>query len=214
MELLDFIFRLGVVFAIYGFIWGLIEFAIKLLTAGRRRSLAEVYLIKAIKYFFLVNVTFLFCIEENNSSMVVVNQIVIAGIILLTYFVGKLQNSQNRMAIFQVMSGGLPKIQTPLFNLRLETIVIALSLGIFSALWFYPEAAFNPMSEWFHESIMNIEDTPIFGFIFKVIGFFFLLNLINKMLSAFTFLLSGKFRQSPQENNNDDDDFTDYEEIK
>lgn len=212
MELLNFIFRLGVVFAIYGFIWGLIEFGIKLLTTGRVRSLTEIYITKAIKYFFLVNVTFLFCIEENDSSMVIVNQIIVAGIILLTYFIGKLQNSQNRIAFLQIISNGLPKVQRPLFNFKLEVLVIGLSLGIFTTLWFYPEAAFNPLSEWFHESIMDIEDTPIFGFIFKVIGFFFLLNLINKMINSFTILLTeGINRRSNK--NDDDDDFIDFEEI-
>ena len=63
MNLLDFIFRLGVVFAIYGFLWGIFELGILMLSAGRKRTLSEIYFIKAIKYIFLADVTFLFCFD-------------------------------------------------------------------------------------------------------------------------------------------------------
>ena len=192
------------------------EIGIRLISAGRQRSLGEVYLIKAIKYFFLVDVTFLFCLDDNGSRMIVTEQLVFSGIILLTYFLGKLQNSQSRMAMFQMIGRGMPKMpQVAQFNLRAEIILIVLSLLIFAGFWFKPEWASNPMSLWFHESILDIEDTPVFGFIFKIVGFFFLLGLINKMVSAFTFLLNGgrtnNQRRPPR--NDDQDDYIDFEEV-
>ena len=74
------------------------------------------------------------------------------------------------------------------------------------------------LSTWpFHDSIINIEDTPVFGFIFKVIGFFFLLSLIFKMVNTFTFLISGgKVGNQPPNNNGSDSNnnkFDDFEEI-
>lgn len=212
MNLLDFIFRLGVVFAIYGFIWGLFEIGLRLLSAGRKRSLGEIYLVKGVKYIFLADVTFLFCFDGSNSTMYVVNQVIFSGLILLTYFTGKLQQNQNRSVLFKV--AGLPTIQ-PAFNLRAEMFVIILALLVFASFWFFPEYASNPISKWFHDSILNIEDTPIFGFIFKVIGFFFLLSLIFKMLNAFTFLLSGGKVGGKSQRKNDDqnDHFDDFEEL-
>ena len=216
MNLLDFIFRLGVVFAIYGFLWGIFEIGIRLITSGRQRSLAEVYLFRAVKYFFLVDVTFLFCLESITSDMVVVNQVIFAGLILLTYFIGKLQKNQNRSLLFQFAGAGLPKKENS-FNLKSEITIIILSLVVFGLFWFYPTYASNPISLWFHESIIDIEDTPVFGFIFKVIGFFFLLNLIFKMLGAITFVLNGgKFGGSSNDgnqNNIDDNHFDDYTEV-
>lgn len=210
MELLDFIFRLGVVFAIYGFLWGLIEFAFVLLTTGRKRSIGEIYLIKALKYFFLVDVTFLFCLERSDAEMIVTNQLVIAGLILLTYFIGKFQNKQQSRVIFQMMNNGVSR-QTIGFHPVAEVVVIILSIVVFSFFAFYPEYARNPLSIWFHESIINIEDTPVFGFIFKVIGFFFLLNLMMKMSQGLTYLLSGQaFRRNRKK---DDDGFDDFTEI-
>lgn len=215
MNLLDFIFRLGVVFAIYGFLWGIFELGILLMSAGRKRALGEIYFIKAIKYIFLADVTFLFCIDNSNSSMLIVNQVVFSGIILLTYFVGKLQRNQNRSMFFKIAGANLPQRQTT-FSLRAETLVIILALAVFVSFWFFPQYASNPISKWFHDSIINIEDTPVFGFIFKVIGFFFLLSLIFKMVNTISFLLSGgRSGNSIHQNKDDgkDDKFDDFEEI-
>ena len=215
VELLNFIFRLGVLFAIYGFLWGLIELAVSILSAGRKRSVAEVYVIRALKYFFLVDVTFLFCIQGESSSMVIVNQLIMAGIILFTYFIGKFQNNQNKMMMFRMMGPGLPQ-QSSAFNARAELFVIGFAILAFVGFNFYPHLASNPLSLWFHESIVNIEDTPVFGFIFKVIGFFYMLSLLSKMISGLTFLISGNaFRQVSSENKDKgDNDFDDFIEVE
>lgn len=221
MNLLDFVFRLGVLFAIYGFLWGILEIGLWMLSGGQGRTLPLAYLIKAIKYFFLVDVTFLFCMNGNTSGLIEINQVVLAGLILLTYFLGKLQQNQNRQLFFKVASRGLNVQNITNFSMKLEAIVIALSLAFFGLFWFYPEFTQNPISLWFYESIVNIEDTPVFGFIFKVIGFFFLLNLIVKMLSAFNYLLSGGKKgggnslNSPGNSSNTrNDSFDDYEEVE
>ncbi|MDX2360105.1 MAG: hypothetical protein QNK23_04825 [Crocinitomicaceae bacterium] len=219
MNLFDFVFRLGVLFAIYGFIWGIIDIGLRILSSGRKRSVNEVYVIKAIKYFVLVDVTFLFCIDGDLTGTVMANQVIFAGIILLTYFIGKLQKGQNKSMLFKFAGPGMPQTQK-VFNLRAETTVIALALVIFALFWFFPTYARNPVSTWFSESITNIENTPIFGFIFKVIGFFFLLSLIFKMMSAFTFLINRGTRPTGDNNNGIDHDdrqnenhFDDYEEV-
>jgi len=215
VNLLDFIFRLGVVFAIYGFLWGVFDLGIRMISSGRERSISEVYLFRTIKYFFLVDVTFLFCLESITSDMVVLNQVVLAGIILLTYFIGKLKKNQNKSILFRFAGQGLPQKENN-FNLKSEIAIIILSLMAFSLFWFYPSYASNPISFWFHESIINIEQTPIFGFIFKLIGLFFLFNLIFKMLGAITFVLNGgKLGATKNDRNQNDDDnhFDDYTEI-
>lgn len=215
--MLNFIFRLGVVFAIFGFLWGLIDIGLRLLTASRQRTLVETYLIKGVKYLFLVTVTFLFCLGDLNTRIPVSYQVVLAGIVLLTYFVGKLQNSQNRVALFQMMGRGLPQTPVISFNLKAEIGVIAAALILFTVLWFYPSLADNRLSRWFQESILSIENAVFFGFIFKVIGFFFILNMIFKMIGGITFLLNGGKRPASKNGNDDDsgnDDFIDYEEIE
>jgi hypothetical protein len=194
-------------------LWGIFELGILMLSAGRKRSLGEIYFIKAIKYVFLADVTFLFCFDSSNSNMYVMNQVILSGIILLTYFIGKLQKSQNKSMFFKISGANMPHRQTS-FNVRAETFVIVLSLVVFVAFWFFPQYASNPISKWFHDSIINIEDTPVFGFIFKVIGFFFLLSLIFKMVNAFTFLLSGgKVRNQSDNNDDNNDKYDNFEEL-
>ncbi len=214
MELLNFIFRLGVVFAIFGFIWGLIQVGIRLLTIGRQRQTAEIYILKAVQYLLLVNVTFLICYDQNIQGLDVTSQLVFGSIILLMYFMGKFQNRKNKQQLFKLYTNGM--LQSDFgFNVRAEIAVIVMSLAVFVLFWFYPQWAENPVSLWFQSSILNIEDTPIFGFIFKVIGFFFLLNILIKVINSIMMLLSGRAFQNNQRSDNrkDDNHFDDFEEI-
>ena len=144
MELLNFIFRLGVLFAIYGFLWGMIELAIGILSAGRTRSTGEVYVIRALKYFFLADVTFLFCIQDAGSNMDFSNQLILAGVILLTYFIGKFQNNQNKLMMGKMMLAGMGQ-RPKAFNSRAELFVIIFALAIFTAFAFFPELSLLPV---------------------------------------------------------------------
>ncbi len=222
MELLNFIFQLGVLFAIYGFLWGVFEIIIAFFSANRTRSLMEIYIIRGLKYLFLVHVTFIFCFESASSNVLAAYKTIFAGLILLTYFTGKLQKNQLKSVFFSISRGNLMS-QNIYFNLRYEKIIIGISLFVFSLLWFVPDAAINPISIWFRDAIINIENTPVFGFIFKVIGFFFLLNIIGKMIASVNYFISGE--KTPNDNNdfnnpnsigNDSDsgDFVDYEEVE
>jgi hypothetical protein len=218
VEVVNFIFRLGVVFAIFGFLWGMIDIALRLLTASRQRTLVETYLIKGVKYLFLADVTFLFCLGDLDKHMIVSYQVVLGGIVLLMYFVGKLQNSQNRVAVFRMMGRNLPQMPKLSFNMKAEIGVIGAALVLFGVLWFYPWLATNAASRWFHESILSIEDAFFFGFIFKIIGFFFMLNMFFQMAGGITFLLNGGKTPTPNNGiddrqNSRDDDFDDYEEV-
>ena len=49
MNLLDFIFRLGVVFAIYEFLWGIFQIGFQIIIAKRKQSILEMYFLKTIK---------------------------------------------------------------------------------------------------------------------------------------------------------------------
>lgn len=212
MDLLNFIFRLGVVFAIFGFIWGLINLGLRLFSMGRRRQIGEVYIVKAAQYLLLVNVTFLICYDQNIKGLDVNSQMIFGSMILLMYFVGKLQNNQNRQTFFKIYTNGA--LQNDFgFNLKAEIGVIILSIGLFIFFWFYPMYAENAISLWFQRAILNIEDTPIFGFVFKVIGFFFLINIIMKVINSITLLLSGRIFDNNSNNRQDDNHFDDYEEI-
>jgi hypothetical protein len=217
VKFIDLAFRLGVVFAIFGFIWGTLSLLLTLVRGGRTKTVLEEYLLKSVQYFFLVNVTFLFCVQKEDSSILMPNELILAGLILIIYFTGKLQNRQNRSAIFKMAGNPMPAIST-MFNVKAEIIVITFSILFFTAFVFFPDYAQNPISLWFYNSILDIESTPIFGFMFKVIGFFVLTSILFKLLNGFSYLLSGAplvkvNRQFQSRNKNDDNKFDDFEEL-
>lgn len=227
VDVINFIFRLGVVFAIFGFLWWLINLGLSLLRGGRKKTETEAYIIKFVRYLFLVDVTVMFCLDQKGGLSL--NYSIIAGLVLLMYFMGKLQNAQLRTNTVRFQGMGAENLLQqfkPVFNVKLESLVISVSVIVFALLMFFPEYASNPISLWFYESIIDIEDTPVFGFIFKVIGFFFVLSIFMKLAQGLLTLLTGG-KIGPTSNRNklgnegtdddedeDEDDFDDFEEVK
>jgi len=205
MEILELTFQLGVFFAIYGFIWFFVDLGFMLLNGGKPRSLVETYFFKGIQYVFLVNVIFLFSIDMNSGSIALANLYPIIFILAL-YFIGKFQKSQNNVLMLSRM--GLAT-STSKFNSKYEIIIIILSLLVFIGFIFRPDIANNVVAFWFKESILDIESTAIIGFIFKVIGFFFLMSILFKTVNSFQYISESLFTK----NQTKDSDFDDYEEI-
>ena len=215
MDLLNLIFKLGVLFSIYGFLWFFIDLGLTFLAAGRKRTTVEIYLLKGIKYAFLVNVTFLFSVDLNKHHINFYN-LMPSALILITYFIGMLQQKTRQ----QVFMGQFAKSQTAVgINIKSEIFLITLCSFLFFGLLWYPQFAENAVALWFQKSILDIESTVIIGFIFKIIGFFFLLGMIFKMLNAVNYLISGKplfdiksrFSRTNEEKN--DKHFDDFEEL-
>jgi len=205
MEILELTFQLGVFFAIYGFIWFFVDLGFMLLNGGKPRSLVETYFFKGIQYVFLVNVIFLFSIDMNSGSIALANLYPIIFILAL-YFIGKFQKSQNNVLMLSRM--GLAT-STSKFNSKYEIIIIILSLLVFVGFIFRPDIANNVVAFWFKESILDIESTAIIGFIFKVIGFFFLMSILFKTVNSFQYISESLFTKNQRK----DSDFDDYEEI-
>lgn len=207
MEILGLTFQLGVFFAIYGFIWFFIDLGIKLLTSGAVRSELSNYMIKGVKYLFLVNVIFLFSVTGIEAK-VELSALVPVILILFLYFVGKFQKNQNKNIFLSRMGIQSNSIQ---FNSRYEMVLISLSLMVFIFFIVEPSFAQNYIAKWFKATIIDIETTAIIGFIFKIIGFFFLLDILTKTINAFQFILARIVSRDPSKNQ---DKFDDFEEVE
>tara|TARA_B100001758_G_C18275396_1_gene538646 strand:+ start:33 stop:653 length:621 start_codon:yes stop_codon:yes gene_type:complete len=205
MDIIELTFQLGVFFAIYGFIWFFVDLGFKMLSAGNSRGTFESYFLKAVQYVFLVNVIFLFSIDMNSGHVSLLNLYPII-VILILYFIGKFQKSQNNMMMFSRM--GL-KMSNSQFNPKYEALVIVIALAAFVGLMFRPDVANNAVALWFKESILDIESTAIIGFVFKIIGFFFLMGILLKTVNAFQYISRMLFERSDRK----DSGFDDYEEI-
>lgn len=214
MEFIDLIFRLSVVLAIFSFIWGLLRFGLTILRGGVPTSYPLNLALKAIQYFLIVAVSIIFCSQDLNSSTYT---IILTGLILAMYFIGKVQRMQFKRMFVQVQ--GMQMMNNFKPNLKLEFGIVILSIALFVFMVMHPEYAVNNITTWFYTTIVDIEKTPIFGFIFKVVGFFFMITILMQMVNAVTFILSGKaFDKNTQKNdqNNPEDPFKfdDYEEVE
>ena len=207
MEILGLTFQLGVFFAIYGFIWFFIDLGIKIITSGSVKSELSNYIIKGVKYLLLVNVIFLFAVSENNSTIDSKSLIPII-VILFLYFVGKFQKNQNKNVFLSRMG---VQAQASQFNARYEIVLISLSLMVFIFFVFEPSFAQNNIALWFKVTIIDIETTAIIGFIFKIVGFFFLVDILTKTMNAFQFITAKIVSSKPSKNQ---DQFDDFEEVE
>ncbi len=136
-------------------------------------------------------------------------------IILIVYFLGKLQKKEQRIQMMSNFTQGMNDVP---FNRQWEIILIILCGVTFAGLMFYPQFSENAISMWFRQNILKIENTVFIGFIFKVIGFFFLISMFMKMLNALNYIVSGKPLLNVKtgfgtKKDQSDDSFDDFEEI-
>jgi hypothetical protein len=193
MQILETIFRLGVILAIFGFIWAFIQLGLVLLTGGANKG-NQTYTLRGIKYFFMVQVLALFCFDEESSLSLSSTSVVITSLILFFYLVGQIENRKRRKQMFSLMTNG-----RSLINNEFSQI-----------------GEVNSITNWFKVSIMDMGKAPIFGFIFRIVGFFFLLSIFNRAFQSFMILFGIK-KASPTDSedksNRGDDHFDDFEEI-
>ena len=224
MKLLHLIFSLGVLFAAYNFIWFFIEFILKSFRGLIPATLFETYLIKAVKYYFLANITFGFCLDVSSiepSYILDWQRLMVGGVILLTYLLGKVQKKQEKLQFF----GGfnMPK-WTQLYSLPLEiTLLVFLAIELI-VFYFSPGLSENALTQWFEATIQSLEATFILGFIFKVVGFFFLIGILMKLLNTINVILSGRplfvsmssfsAGQGSNQTEEEEQQFSDYEEVQ
>ena len=216
MELITLLFRLGVLFAIYGFIWFFVDTFIRLITAGSQRNKIEYYLIKSAKYLFLVNVLVLFCLNKTKTEITFINIAPTLSIFCI-YLIGRLQNDE-RKSMIQLSFFGKERNKSGAksnFNRRNEIMLIIGALIAFVVLAFNADYAKNNIAEWFYRSIIDIEQTAIIGYIFKFIGVLFLISMIFKMIGAISYILNGGpiIDVKSRIKNKKDDEFDDYEEV-
>ena len=216
MELITLLFRLGVLFAIYGFIWFFIDACIRLLVGRNQRTVLEFYLIKSAKYLFLVNVLVLFCLNKTKTEITFINIAPTLSIFCI-YLIGRLQNDERKsmiqLSFFGKQTNNIDA--TTNFNRRNEIILIIGALIAFVVLAFNADYAKNNIAEWFYRSIIDIEQTAIIGYIFKFIGVLFLISMIFKMIGAISYILNGgpMIDAKSRIKNKKDDEFDDYEEV-
>lgn len=214
MEILSLFFRLGVILAIFSFIWGIIRIGIVLLRGGQMIPTLGKLMLRFTQYILIVDIVILFVSDGMRNYWL---NAIGAGLLLIFYFLSKFQKQTNRISLVQIKFQ-LQKEEQPL-TIWNEFWIMVIAICLYWILIFYPEFAFNPISKWFYDGVLNVESTFFFGFIFKVIGFFFSVHLILKAPQVLLSVLNGdlfKPAVAPSTENNvrdKDSNFDDYEEV-
>jgi hypothetical protein len=212
METLQLIFRIGIILGIFGFIWTLFRLALILLFPAISGMPQSNYLIRAIQYVFIVQTTLLFCYEKSSHLSLNDGSIGITAMLLLFYFISKLHRRKRKNLLFKFMNNG-QEVITDRYSKLSEWGLIGLGIFFFIICLIQNQFIYNPITIWIQQTIIGIEKAPLFGFIFQIFGFFFVLNVLTKSITAIFNLFK---RQNQEESNEDkeDDKFDDFEEIK
>jgi hypothetical protein len=126
------------------------------------------------------------------------------GLILMLYLLGKFQKQQEQLQFLGAFQ--MPVQQRP-YSKNLEILLLVLAAFTFTGLYFFPYLSENGISHWFESNIRSLEKAFLLGFIFQVLGFFFVLSVFFRLLKAFS-------PKPPQAGpTQGTDDFTDYEEV-
>ena len=217
MQILEFIFHFGVIIAVFTFLWCFFGLLLSLLFAPLGLTPRKIYYAqKILKYFFLVTVAFRFALDGRfglQGSKDITGYI-ISALILLAYLVGKAEAKNNRIK-FYANIGNMNRFELTPFDRNKELLLIGFAIAVYGYFVAFPQGSFNLITNWFVDSIVSISDTPIFGWIFKIIGFFFLIMVLMRFVNGF-FTLLGIASPRPGNgiNKRRDDDFDDYEEVK
>lgn len=215
VELLNFLFSIGIVFIILSFIWGLFMLVLNVFTLGERKGVFEEYLLKAVNFYILASLTAMVALEQSTYYATShYGYEVAGGIMLYLYLVSKFERQRFKFMVQSGMRGmQMHQEQT---SRTANTVFLVGTLALYITSLGFPEIINNNINQWFITTIRDIYDTPIIGFIIKVIGFFFLLNIIFRGIQQ-TQLLIAKINNKIEGNSNhkkDDDDFDDYEIVE
>lgn len=194
MEELIFVFRLGIAFSIFVFIWGIIMILVNLLRgfSSEARQIQQ-YVFRIIHNFLLVSVVANFIVSGKDATGQVAEistaNMVIGILVLALYLFGKLrkQTMMSQLAKNQLYARLIPPV-----DLKLEIYLMVGSMVFFAICLFYPALVSNDVVNWFNDSIISIYDTAILGWIFKIVAFFFLVNIILRAANVIGRLVTGQ----------------------
>jgi hypothetical protein len=181
MEIFKFIFYLGIIYTIFGLLWGLVTFLYRAVRGNQTG--VEKTLLQAAGYYFLASLTAMnvfkpFNVTERDSSSYAF--MVLGGIVLYFYLVSKLHKKRN---VLSTINGrfSAPDEKT---NNTVQWILIVMTLLLYGTTLLYPQIADMQIHSWFYAKIVAIYDTVILNFIFGVVGAVFLIQVLIQGMSA------------------------------
>tara|TARA_B110000046_G_scaffold176426_1_gene202099 strand:- start:589 stop:1335 length:747 start_codon:yes stop_codon:yes gene_type:complete len=233
MEVLNFIFGLGIAFSIFGFIWALFMILLNFITTRLNIDLKQIHflVLRVIKYVLLISVVANYILYHQNNDIggVETSHMILGTVVMALYFMGKLQ---KRTLFNQFAQNKLLALLAPPIDPKTEGYLFSGSIVFFILCLQVPRIVSNPLVNWFTESINSVYETAVFGWVFSAIAFFFLINILVRAAKVIGNLVTGQPINKPKaggfkfgaqmgsnpfeqfrEQQQTDDGFVDYEDV-
>ena len=217
MEILEFIFRLGIIFIVFGLVWGFFNLLFRLAIGLRPLHPAEEYIIKTIHLYVLASISAMQTSAFLRDGMPKVAIVIFGILTLFFYLTGRLERNKMSIRVNNRMFSANAKEP----DLRIEMLLIFAGLFYYSLCITNESIVHNNLNLWFFTVVNDLYDTPFLKWIFGFFGILFLVNIIFRSFVFFTnlanTLLGNKKNNSgPDEPNSSDNgsDFADYEIIE
>lgn len=184
----------------------------------KEQTNVETVILQAGGYYFLASLTAVNVLNpftESEKAPVSYAYMVLGGVVLYFYLMSKLQKSKRMISSLGNNMNAPEKEK----NMKLEWALIIATLLLYVSSLVYPQIVTHKVNQWFYINIADIYDTVLLKFIFGIIGFFFLIQILfqgfnttMKMLN----LISGGTNNNPNQNHQTQSDagFVDYEIVE
>jgi hypothetical protein len=192
MDYFKYIFYLGIVYVVFSLIWFFIAQGLKLiLRTGREEQPWEGYVLKSIQYYFVASLTLLKASEYlqqkpdlyQNPALLYI----LGGLVLYLYLYGKYERTKQFAGVratFTMMRGGKINSLSTADKTKYEPHIIGITVLFYLVALQFPAVVNHKLNLWFLTNINDFYDTFLIKWILGIIGFFFMVSMVIKGISA------------------------------
>jgi len=217
--MINYIFQIGIIYIVFSLIWAFFLFLYNMLTGFSGNRGWQTFIIKCVKTYFLISLVAIFTISYMSDPKHSAPLIATVGLLTLySYMVGRLQ--QQRM-IIQINNRMGNFAKAPTVDMRAELLLIVAGLVYFTLCLYNHTLPINKVNTWFMNTVKDIYDTPVIGWIIGFFGILFLFATLLRaalgtvmLLQRFQDFISGNKRGNNDHNDRGNDGYSDYEVIE
>lgn len=225
MNVLRFVFFLGVIYITFDALWNLFLWVLKYFFGLDKQEGWVYYISKGLSLYILVTLT---AITTTQNLKLADSQLskflypAIGLIVLYFYITSSMQRSKMKAKI---------KMDTQAIKrMRYDGVFLFSSLVLYSLALFFPELHDTQITNWFFEAIASIYQILLFKVIIGFLALFFLVNILIKSIFATRTLIYSLFgwegaeedsftdrlinEQRQQRSSSEEEGFTDYEIVE
>ena len=215
IEILNYIFYLGIALIVFNLIWVALMFVMRMAISGPIGENVEFWLLRPLNHYLLVSVAVLYTLSIPDTDITLNNPVawiyaIVGGSAIFFFLTGKIKKSEIEFTVNN-QTIRLDRRR----KARRDTFFALCALLFFAIALFLPATVDNQLTEWFLATIESIYATPVIGWIIGFFGILFSLRLIFKGISLSTLLFQHVFF-GPDKHvpGHPDEEYVDYEIVE